>query len=245
MPPKIGGIMRCFTAIVLVLISVFTAGSASAVVTVRPECNGGGASFDVTVAVFNQYVEGDPTGYEIVLEQSWVGACETPTVVETAPMPLPGFAQEETYVVNIPAPALAQAFLYTPRLKHPAGSLEAIPLRYGDVNSVGTVSCQTAPALRGYLRDSGNGYFHVEPCAADCGSWLCYQLLDLTGVTEGDYLPFVGTNTAVDIVGDLVGAPMPGDPCLVATGVLPSPGGDCAVVREGVDSWGALKATYR
>jgi hypothetical protein len=100
-------------------------------------------------------------------------------------------------------------------------------------------------AVRGYLRDSGDGLFHVEPCPLDCGSWLSYSGIDLAGVDAGEYGAYLGTALAVDVYGDLAGAPMPGGPYLIGTAVQATPGNDCSPVADEPTSWSSLKAAYR
>ncbi len=236
--------MRVLTGMLLAA-TLAAAGPAGAIVTIRSTCDPAGPSFILTVDVFNQYVEGDVTGYAIVLEETWVGACEPAALVATSPMPLPAFTAEAQYVVTVPAPALAQKFLFTPRLQQPDGSIAAIPLQYGDALALGVAECFDGPAVRGYLRTGSFPGYAVEACSADCGSWLCYEHIDLSGVDPVQWQPYLDTAFAVDVYGDFHLAPMPGDFCLFATSVVARPFNDCGVVPDENESWSGLKALYR
>jgi len=236
--------MKVLTGLTLAA-TLAAAAPAPASVTIRSTCDPAGPSFVLTVDVFNQWVEGEVTGYEIVLEESWVGACEPAALLATSPMPLPAFTAEAQYVVTVPAPALAQEFLFTPRLKQPDGTIVAIPLRYGDALAVGVAECFPGPAVRGYLRTGTWPGYAIEACSADCGSWLCYDHIDLSGVDPAAWQPYLDTAFAVDVYGTFNLAPMPGDVCLSATSVVARPSNDCGVVLDETGSWSGLKATYR
>ncbi len=231
------------TRLLIVALIILSAAPAAAIVSVQVECGEGNSVFHVSGSVFNQMVEGDVTGWEVVLEQTWVGTCEIPTLV--AAWSLPAYLNEEVFAFDLVVPAVNQYFLYTAQLRSPDGVIQSIP-RYGTY-PFNSALCGEAPAVRGYLEESGYlDYYEVLPCEDACDTWLCPYSIDMSNVPPEQLLPFVGTGYPVDIFGDFgTLTPMPGDPCLVGTAIRPTSDGSCGPIPVSAENWGSLKARFR
>lgn len=221
---------------------LFAAGPALAYISILPVCDEQNSEFDFEVEIFNQFIEGDVTGWEVVFEETWTGTCEPPRWVHA--VPLPGFLDGATYSFSVPVRAQNEYFFYKGWLRSPTGAIQDI--FFNHPAPVGVVSCGEAVAARGFLVDAGYlGFYNVTPCPEDCDTWLCSQYVDLSMLPEEDWLPFVGSDVPVDVYGDygLVN-PMLGSPCLYVTGIQATPGG-CGIVAVEETTWDALKARFR
>lgn len=233
------------TALLVLLVTGAVPVPVAADVTVSPTCGDDGQSFEITVTVVNDFRDHDPTGYHFSIFEDWVGHCTSGDGLyspEVPHMPLPPYGSQASWTFTVPAFTRDRMFLYSPVLWLASG--------YGTQNPSehfvsGAAACGNGTAVRGYLRDSGDGLFHVQACVADCGSWLCYDRIDLTGLDISTYEAHVGTDLPIDIEGYQPGAGSPGGVCLVATALQPSPGGECRPVPDQGLSWGALKSAYR
>lgn len=240
--------MRFLGTIALILLGMAFAVPAAGSAFVRVSHNDDGVSFDVTIEVFNQWVEGDPTGYEIVVEELWVGACAEPTVVDAPPMPLSPYLQDPhvQYSFTVPAQLRDQVFLYRPAIRRPDGTIQQIPQSYG-VPAYDFAVYGRSIAARGFLQGDpwGTGDFWIDPCVDDCGTWICYFLFDMSAVEPADYMPYWNEPVVVEIEGTSTADGMLQFYCLEVTAVAPAPAGVCGVVSGKPESWGGLKATYR
>jgi hypothetical protein len=87
-----------------------------------------------------------------------------------------------------------------------------------------------------------------RPLLTVCPDACWYQpgmALDCSAVATEDYYPYVGAGVPVDITGEIIVSDMLIDADLVATQILPTPGGRCVPVAVQEQSWGRLKSNYR
>jgi hypothetical protein len=163
-------------------------------------------------------------------------------------MPLPEYLDYDgaEYGFVVPAQTRDQVFLYRPALKHPDGTIEQIPQYYG-VPAYDFAACGRPIAVRGYLRGNPADAddLRIEPCADDCGTWVCYALFDFSALEPAEYLAYWNTSVVVEIEGWSTADGMSQTHCLVVTGVAAAPAGVCGVVPATAGSWGGLKAAYR
>ncbi len=221
------------------------AGPASALVDLQGACDQTSGAFTFTVVVVNDLVDGDTTGYAIVLEQTLAGSCERPTLAPAPALALPPWQQEAVHEVSFGSPWPERTWLYRAALRHPDGSLELLG-PFGDVTPIVSLAWGTAPAVRGVLEADATGTrYHIVPCVQDCGQWLCYQDLDLSRIHPSQYEPLVRSGEAVDVYGDILALVPAGGACLYATAVEPARGDPCAPVPVESLSWGSFKSTYR
>lgn len=242
-PPREAFALAYKALIVAVLLAA--AGPASALVDLQGTCDQATGTFTFTVVVINDLVDGDTTGYAIVLEQTLAGSCDKPSLAALPPLALPAWQQEAVYEVSTGSPWPERTWLYRAALRHPDGELELLG-PFGDVTPIVSLAWGRSPAVRGVLEaDATGSRFHIVPCEQDCGQWLCYQDLDLTRIHPSLYEPHIRSGEAVDIYGDLLANVPEGGACLYATSVEPARGDPCAAVPVEAMSWGAVKSTYR
>jgi hypothetical protein len=230
--------------ITLIAMSVlFVSTPASASIEWDIQCDAAQTNFEVTLDIFNQYVqEGDVTGYELLFEQSAVGTCDAPEVFMTVPLHSPlTYAQ---YSFTRPVPEMNRYYRFRVLMKWPDGTV--LDVGFPGAPSWNVASCGEAVAARGYLANP-NEYGDVElfPCPNSCGTWPCTMAVNMSQIPEEQWMPLVGTNIPVDIYGRFVRYPMPGGPCLVGEDWLPTSSEDCGPVAVEGESWGSLKARYR
>lgn len=237
--------MSLFKKLFLAAALLCAASPSGAVVDLLGTCDQGDGTFSFTVVVVNDLVPGDPTGYDIVLEQTLAGSCDKPTLAPLPAMPLPGFQQEATFQVSMGAPYPERTWRYQAALRSPDGHVELLG-PFGDVTPVVALSWGAAPAVRGILEADATGpYFHIIACVQDCGQWLCYQDIDLSKISPAQYEQFLRSGEPVDILGDLLANVPPGGPRLYASIVEPARGDPCASIGTAPLSWGSLKAAWR
>lgn len=199
-----------------------------------------GSQIEGTVGVFNQYVEGDVSGYDIVIEKLAIGTCEEPEIVFSTPLHDPFHYVEIPF--SQPAPLANQNYQFQIYIRYPDGHLR--PLIPGPAWYV--ASCGEAVEVRGFITSVNSyGWAEIQPCPGDCDTWPCLQGISLYSIPEEKWLPFVGSDQPVDIYGDFVYTPMAGDSCLNARSLYPAASEDCGIVAEEGLSWDCLKAYYR
>lgn len=222
---------------------LFVAAPASAIIEWDIQCDAAQTHFEVTVDIFNQYVqEGDVTGYELLFEQSAVGTCDAPEIFMTVPLHTP--LTWTQYSFTRPVPEINRYFRFRVLMRLPDGTV--LDVGFPGAPSWNVASCGEAVAVRGYLVDADYlGYFNVLPCPDSCETWLCPYYVDLSQVPPEQWEPFVGTNIPMDIYGQAVLYPMAGSPCLNGFEVRPTAEGICSPVATDQRTWGGLKAIFR
>ena len=230
--------------ITLIAVSVLLlAAPAFAIIEWDIQCDATQANFEVTLDIFNQYVqEGDVTGYELLFEQSAVGTCDAPEVFMTVPLHAP--LTWTQYSFTRPVPEINRYFRFRVLMKWPDGTV--LDVGFPGAPSWNVASCGEAVAARGYLTNANEfGAVEVLPCPGSCDTWPCTWSVNLSQIPEEQWLPLVGTDIPVDIYGHFLLYPMPGDSCLMGEYWLPTASEDCGPVAVEGESWGGLKARYR
>jgi hypothetical protein len=231
-----------FRIILIAVLVLFFVAPAHSYVEWDIHCSGAQTDFEGTVGVFNQYVEGDVTGYELLFEQLAIGTCETPEVFLTVPLHASlSYAQ---YSISRPVLEANQYYRFRVLLRNPDGMVQDVG--FPGAPSWNVVSCGEAVAARGFLVSVDEyGVADLEPCPGSCDTWSCVGGIDLSMIPEGQWLPLVGTEIAIDIYGSYVLYPMAGSPCMYGESLIPTTSEVCGPVSVESESWSGVKARYR
>jgi len=209
------------------------------------QCNATQTGFDITVNLFNQFIqEGDVTGYELLFEQTPIGSCESPEIFLTVPLHAPLTYAE--YSFSRPVSKANLYYRFNVLVKRPDGSV--VDFGFHGAPSWDMKSCGDAVAARGKLVNANNyadDTVRVILCSASCNDWPCTYSINMSQIPEEQWRPFVDTDISIDIYGRFLLYPMPGGSCLLAESWLPTATEDCEPVALENQTWGSLKAKYR
>lgn len=216
-----------------------------AAVDLLGRCDQTTGEFQFTVVVVNDLLDADTVGTSIVLEQTLAGSCDKPILAPIPDLPVPAFRQEATYTFTLDAPWPQRTWRYRAMLRHPDGQIETLG-SFGEITPLVALSWGPSPAVRGTLEADATGpWFHIVPCVQDCGHWLCYQNLDLSGIPAAQYEAYLHSAEPVDVQGELLTTAASGEACLHVTVVEPAKGDPCASMPVATSTWGSLKSTFR
>lgn len=228
---------------ILVASLVALSGVASASIEWDVRCDAARAQFEISVGIFNQYVqEGDVAGYELLFEQSAIGTCEAAEIFATRPLHAP--LTYADYSFTRPAPEANRYYRFRVLMRRPDGTVYDVG--FPAAPSWFAASCGEAVAARGMLTGVDDfGYATVELCAGSCPTWPCTSAVSMVEIPEEQWLPLVGSGIPVDLHGRYHLYPMPGGPCLSAESLVLTSSADCAPIPVQGATWGGLKGRYR
>ena len=237
--------MKTIVTYVSVLLLVIGASASVFAAEITAHCVGDG-----TVAVRARFwaSELSPDWQGVVVERSEVGICNSGHILTDPPLQLLDGYDMGDHQLSYAVPSPTTSYRYALKGLTALGDLVDLS---GDAYAptwFAVESCSgDALLVRGLLRDVGMfGRVGIEICAGYC--WDICTVSPMVGVIDldpGEYEPYVGTDTVVDVFGAWDNGPPEWSwGCVSATRI--SAGKDCSgTVAAEQSNWGTVKAWYR